>query len=311
MKQTFFLLLLLFVLNSCGNNQKGDSSEENVSSKTIAVSNYPLYFFTQRIAGAGFDVLYPVPKDVDPAFFKPSAEIVSIYQSAEIIFINGAGYESWMDNVSLSQRKVVNTSVKAIEKYIREKSHSHSHGPDGEHVHAETAFTTWLDQSIALAQAREIYETLMKIYPESKQDFDNNYDKLESEINELDNQLDNIFNPYKGTTLYASHPVYQYLAKRYGISIKSEHWEPGQKVESDIVKTFLESFSINDTKIMLWEGEPHPETRKLLENAGVKVVLFIPCGNKPPQGDYLSVMKANIENLASVENNVNPLSAPL
>jgi len=302
MKQFIATCLILLVISSCGSSDKKDKSKENsVSSKTLAVTNYPLYFFTQKIAGDEFDVSFPVPRDEDPAFFEPGAEIVSKYQSAEIIFINGAGYECWVDKVALSPRKIVNTTSNVSEKYIKEKGLSHSHGPDGEHDHAETAFTTWLDQSIALDQAKLIYETLKKSYPESSQEFDNNFKELELEIIELDNKMDNMFNPYQGKTIYASHPVYQYLGVGYGINIQSEHWEPGQKIEQDMVKSFIGSLSENDIKIMLWEGEPHPETRLLLEEAGVKAVLFIPCGNRPGQGDYLSVMNQNIENLASVD----------
>jgi len=299
MKQSIATFLVLLVISSCGSSDKKDKSDEqSVNSKTLAVTNYPLYFFTQKIAGDEFEVLFPVPRDEDPAFFEPGAEIVSKYQSAEIIFINGAGYESWGDKVALSPRKIVNTTSNVSEKYIREKGLSHSHGPDGEHDHAETAFTTWLDQSIALEQAKLIHETLKKSYPENSQEFDNNYKELESGIIELDNKMDNLFKPYQGKTLYASHPVYQYLGSRYGINITSEHWEPGQKVEQDMVKTFIESLGVNDIKIMLWEGEPHPETKLILEESGVRCVLFIPCGNKPGQGDYLSVMNQNIENLA-------------
>ena len=137
------------------------------------------------------------------------------------------------------------------------------------------------------------------IFVPNSQEIDNNFKELESGIIELDKKMENLFSLYRGKTLYASHPVYQYLGKRYGINIKSEHWEPGQKVEQDTVKSFIESLGVNDTKIMLWEGEPHPETRLLLEEAGVKSVLYIPCGNRPGQGDYLSVMNQNIENLTS------------
>ena len=305
MKQSIATFLILLVISSCGSSDKKDKSDErSVNSRTLAVTNYPLYFFTQKIAGDEVDILFPVPQDEDPAFFEPGAEIVSMYQAAEIIFTNGAGYESWVNKVALSQRKIVNTTSNVSEKYINEKSMSHSHGPDGEHDHAEIAFTTWLDQSIALDQAKLIYETLKKSYPEISQEFDNNFKELESGIIKLDDQMDNLFSLYRGKTLYASHPVYQYLGKRYGINITSEHWEPGQKVEQDMVKTFIESLGVNDTKIMLWEGEPHPETRLLLEEAGVKVVLFIPCGNRPGQGDYLSVMNQNIENLASVDKSI-------
>jgi zinc transport system substrate-binding protein len=302
MRQFIATLFVLMVLVSCGSKNEGDDKAKNSESpKTLAVTNYPLYYFTQKIAGDEFDVLFPVPQDLDPAFFEPQAEMVTLYQSADIIFINGAGYEAWVDKVTLSQRKIVNTSSKVSEKYISESGMSHSHGPDGEHDHAETAFTTWLDQSIAMGQAKLIYETLKESYPEFSQVFDNNYKVLEEEILELDREMDELFRPYQGKTIYASHPVYQYLGNRYGINIISEHWEPGQRVEPDMVETFLKSLDAKELKIMLWEGEPHPETRLLLDKAGVESVLFITCGNKPENGDYLSVMNKNIDNLASLD----------
>ncbi len=299
MKQSFALLLLLAVICSCGSNQKSDSKEKSETSTTIAVTNYPLYFFTQRIAGNGFDVIFPVPGDIDPAFFEPDANVVSSYQSAEVIFINGAGYESWVDKVSLSQRKIVNTTAMVSDRYIREKGMSHSHGPDGEHDHAETAFTTWLDQSMALEQAKNIYETLKNSYPDHSQELDNNYKALEAELKALDSQMEKAFSVWRNAVVVASHPVYQYLGAGYGLHIHSAHWEPGQEVDPELVKSFVESMHHGDMKMMLWEGEPHPETRQLLEDAGLKVVVFLPCGNKPGQGDYLSVMKNNIESLTA------------
>jgi len=300
MKQTFALLLLLAVLCSCGSNQKSDSEGTSKNSKTIAVTNYPLYFFTQWIAGNSSDVIFPVPGEIDPAFFEPDADVVSRYQSAEVIFINGAGYESWVDKVSLSQRKIVNTTAMVSDQYIQEKGMSHSHGPDGEHDHAETAFTTWLDQSIALEQARLINETLKRIFPENTDEFTKNLGMLEEALTELDQQMEVAFIPYHEKHVYASHPVYQYLGERYALHIHSEHWEPGEKVDNADVKAFLKTIDKNESTIMLWEGEPHSETRQLLEDAGLKVVVFLPCGNKPGQGDYLSVMKQNLSNLASV-----------
>ena len=174
---------------------------------------------------------------------------------------------------------------------------SHSHGPDGEHDHDETAFTTWLDQSIALEQAKLIYETLKNAYPESSQEFDDNYKALKAELTALDTQMEIAFSSWTDASVSASHPVYQYLGARYGLNIHSEHWEPGQKVDPDVVKTFIESLHKNDSQMMLWEGDPHPENRKLLEEANIKVVVFHPCGNKPDQGDYLTIMKQNLENL--------------
>ena len=98
MKQIFALLLILLTAGSCGSGVKKKQSEDELASQnTVAVTNYPLFFFTQEIAGDKFDVIFPVPGDIDPAFFEPGAEHVSSYQSAEIIFINGAPFEEFLE----------------------------------------------------------------------------------------------------------------------------------------------------------------------------------------------------------------------
>lgn len=49
---------------------------------------------------------------------------------------------------------------------------------------------------------------------------------------------------------------------------------------------------------MIWESPPLPGTVQKLERLGVKSTVFDPCGNVPQKGDYLSVMRQNVSNLA-------------
>jgi zinc transport system substrate-binding protein len=42
------------------------------------------------------------------------------------------------------------------------------------------------------------------------------------------------------------------------------------------------------------------ESAEKLKAIGVDSLVFDPCGNKPDQGDFLSVMRQNIENLKPV-----------
>jgi len=51
---------------------------------------------------------------------------------------------------------------------------------------------------------------------------------------------------------------------------------------------------------MLWEAEPTPEIRARLQRFGVQSVVFDPCGNRPETGDFLSMMRDNLENTAQV-----------
>ena len=48
---------------------------------------------------------------------------------------------------------------------------------------------------------------------------------------------------------------------------------------------------------MLWEGEPLPEVKAVLLQKGILVMVFNPCGNRPAEGDFMDVMKTNIQTL--------------
>jgi ABC-type Zn uptake system ZnuABC Zn-binding protein ZnuA len=49
----------------------------------VAVVNYPLWYFTKRIAGDHCEIVFPIPQDVDPSFWKPDARGVRQYQQAD------------------------------------------------------------------------------------------------------------------------------------------------------------------------------------------------------------------------------------
>lgn len=103
---------------------------------------------------------------------------------------------------------------------------THQHGSGGEHSHAGTAFTTWLDFSQAIQQASAIKSAMVKQRPELADDFRHNFVLLERELNGLDQALMVTVNEKFGRLFMASHPVYQYLARRYNISLESVMWEP-------------------------------------------------------------------------------------
>ena len=48
---------------------------------------------------------------------------------------------------------------------------------------------------------------------------------------------------------------------------------------------------------MIWEGEPAKESIEKLETVGLKSVVLSSCFNVPDSGDFMTVMKANLEAL--------------
>ena len=51
---------------------------------------------------------------------------------------------------------------------------------------------------------------------------------------------------------------------------------------------------------MIWEDTPLPQMRERLESMGIRSVVFDPCANTPPSGDFLSVMGKNLRALRFV-----------
>ncbi len=172
-----------------------------------------MQFFTQSIAGQKVKIIFPAKESNDPANWQPNPEQISTIQNADLIILNGASYEKWVENVSVSTSKIVNTTAKVVDKLITYKENlTHSHGPEGEHAHMGTAFTTWLDFSLARLQAKTIYESLISHYPENKALFLSNYQNLDKELSLLDKQFLDLNTPNKNASLVFSHPVYQFFS---------------------------------------------------------------------------------------------------
>lgn len=291
------VLLLGISLFSCA-----DRPSENVKDQqgffSVVPVNYPLYYFADRIGGDLIDLAYPIPAGIDPAYWTPDEKALELYQSADLILKNGAGYARWTNNVSLPSSRVLNTTAALDEKLIRmEETTTHSHGPEGEHEHEKVAFTTWLDFEIAIQQASSIKKGLEKGIPEKSQELTSNFQSLKKDLEAIHNELLMLAPEFSDQILLGSHPVYQYLAKAYDLNIVSVHFEPDKMPSVEEWSEFDRLIGMVEGKIMLWEGVPNKAIQTELVNRGLEIVVFEPCGNKPSEGDFLSVMKNNLKNL--------------
>lgn len=272
-------------------------AEEKLQVYTV---NYPLEYFAKRIGGDYVDVHFPAPEDVDPAFWMPATNTIAEYQLADLILLNGAGYAKWVSKVSLPRRKLVNTSQAFKDDYITiDTAVKHQHGPAGDHSHAGVAFTTWLDLKQAVLQAEQVASAMKKARPEQAQLFDDNYLQLKKELLQLDKKVLDVTTRKPGVPLLASHPVYQYLARRYNLNLRSLMWEPGVYPDAASWQELNNKLRMQAAAWMLWEDEPLQKTRDQLSSMGVNVILFRPVMNRPQQGDFMTTMEDNIKALAT------------
>ncbi|MCP3903226.1 MAG: zinc ABC transporter substrate-binding protein, partial [Planctomycetes bacterium] len=266
---------------------------------TVCAVNYPLAYFARRIAPPAIEVQFPAPPDVDPAFWTPTDEQIAGYQAADLVLLNGAAYAKWTQRVSLPPSRLVDTSRAFGDRLIEiEDAETHAHGPEGAHAHGTIAFTTWLDPALALDQASAVAGAMCATWPEHCPAIEAARDDLAGDLHELSQALEQ-YATREQPPLLASHPVYQYLARRAGMNLRSLHWEPDQ-VPADDEWTALDALlAEHPARWMIWEATPDAETAAALATRGVGVIVFEPCGSAPADGDYLDVMRRNVERLGA------------
>jgi zinc transport system substrate-binding protein len=290
----FWVLIALFHPPSVASGKEAASGGK----LNIYTVNYPLKYFAERIAGDHATVVFPAPADVDPAYWMPDASTIADFQRADLILLNGANYAKWVKKVSLPRSRMVDSSAKFKSQYITaHEVTTHSHGPDGAHAHESLAFTTWLDFDFAARQAKAILKALGRKKPKLRETFQKNYAALHKDLMALDGEIKAVVSKNQTLPLLASHPVYDYLSRRYGLNLRSVHWEPdeipgaGQWIE---LQRILKD---HPARWMIWEAEPFRESVKRLESLGINSMVFDPCGNVPDSGDFLGKMNQNIVSL--------------
>jgi zinc transport system substrate-binding protein len=299
------LILFCILLAAC-KPQANDIPPEDIAPAAtrddpviVIASNYPLYFFAQQIAGdaGGIDIRLPAMSG-DPAEWKPDSAAISELQNADLILLNGAGYESWLNWVTLPADRLLDTTGDITDQLIPVTGDSiHQHGPAGKHSHQGVAFTVWLDPELAIRQAQIIQQALSNLLPDQAQNFTAKLAGLSERLHDLDRELKRAFAAFDGKGIIFSHPVYQYLQARYHLNGASLHWEPEEAPGTRDWIDLNDLLSRHNASLMLWEDTPLDETVQRLQQSGIHSASFQTASGRPAAGDYFSVMKSNLERL--------------
>jgi zinc transport system substrate-binding protein len=287
------------LLLACSPAQEDPSPRSAVSGEegrlTLYTVNYPLKYLAERIGGEIVTVVFPAPPGIDPVYWSPEPEQVAAYQRADLILLNGAGYAAWVDRASFLRRQLIDTSAGFRDRLLPLNEVSvHTHGPEGDHSHSGTAFTTWLDPTLALEHARVIAEALADLRPDQRKVFEQNLHTLERDLANLDQRLEKVAQRLGGLPLVFSHPVYAYLEQRYRLNGRSLHWEPDRVPDAEMWQEFTSLLEAHPAQLMLWEALPEVETQHRLAALGVVIVVYAPSAQPPDTGDWLTAMQSNV-----------------
>ena len=238
----------------------------------------------------------------DPPEWTPSGEVVGQLQGADLILINGAGFEGWITTITLPDGLLVDTTADLGDRLIAIEGDTHSHGKEGDHTHQGKDPHTWSDPTLAAAQATAIRDGLAKAAAAHADAYSANLDQLVADLNALDAEYKTASEGYTGELMATSHPAFNYPGRRYGWKLANYGFEPDEAPGAEQLERLKAQVKEDNIRLMLWESKPAAEHRAAFEAAGLQIVFLDPL-EQPPEGgeyDYLAQARANIQTLQTL-----------
>jgi zinc transport system substrate-binding protein len=123
--------------------------------------------------------------------------------------------------------------------------------------------------------------------------------RLGGKLAALDARLLAVGETLAGAPVVFSHPVYQYLERRYRLNGRSVHWEPGEAPDAAQWVDFDNLLETHPARLMIWEAPPLAQTRAALEKRHIEVVVYRTLSSRPAAGDFLQSMTDNVDALSA------------
>lgn len=254
------------------------------------VSFFPLYDFTKEIGKDRVDVSLIIPAGVEPHDWEPSIQDIQQIQQADIIIVNGVGFENWLKSIEKLNLEldIIDSSIGVnIIKDIVDDQESPLGDP---HI--------WLNPNLAKIQVKNIANSLIKSDPDNSQYYNDNYESYIKKLDALDLKIRNELSNCK-KDFVAFHNAFTYFASEYGLNQHSitstdPHDEPTSKTLEQIINLSKEM----KVQIIFSEEGVDKRTSEVIANeVGGKVLILSPLEISEINTSYIKKMEANLDNL--------------
>ncbi len=285
-KSALFIFLMLIVPELLFSGGKRESSPE--SKPVAAVSILPQKYFLERIAGDTIKVLVMVLPGESPATYEPTPDQIRALTKARVFFTIGVPFErSFVPKIksTLKDIPIIDTSA-GITRMDMEGAPSRDETVKDPHI--------WMSPPLVKTQAATMLKTLVKLFPEWKERFEQNYSTFINDLDEADKDLQESLASLNGTTLFVYHPSFGYFARRYGLkqkAIETGGKAPGPKSLNKLVAEVKKE----GVKVIFVQPEFQQHSVEIIaEAAGTAVIPIDPLAE-----DYLDNLEAIAETLKS------------
>lgn len=275
----------------------------NATTPQITVSILPQKYFVEKIVKDKFEVNVMVQPGASPHTYEPKTSQMKALAASKVYFSTGVSFENvWLDKFKKNAKDTLFVDLSdGIEKLAMGKHEHHEedakeaehddHSGHKEHDdHDEEGLDPhiWLDPVLVKIQAKNIYDTMIKIDVQNADFYKINYEQFLKELDELDANLKTILTPYKDKAFMVFHPSWGYFAKRYDleqIPIELQGKEPKPNELVELIKDAKE----HDIKIVFVSPQFSQKSAKTIsQNINAKVATIDPMVSNWSEGLILT-----------------------
>jgi zinc transport system substrate-binding protein len=317
------LPVLFAVLPGCSKGCGGKGGEPDRTA--VAVSIFPIYDLTRRVAGPDADVTLLLPPGRNEHSFDPSPRDVETAAKAKLGVMVGLGLDPWMEKLlkdAAPNARVLKVGDRVPTLPIKDDpigadahddddhDHDHDHDHDGKQDHAHEDHDhdhakgtqdphVWLDPQRAQLIVRAIAEELGRVDAAHAVAYRERATEIDKSLAALDKEVEERTKALKTRGFVTFHGSFSYFAERYRLNILAviEPF-PGSQPTSDYVEKVLKVVKEKKVPALYSEPQLDPRPAKIIaDEAKIPLGTLDPVGGGPETDSYEKMIRFDVAQL--------------
>lgn len=306
------ILLCLFMAALGGRTPGAEPARLRAVATTSIVGDV-----VKSVAGDDLDLRVLMGAGMDPHTFEPTPRDAAAVAQAELVFLNGAGLETFQDNLLGANRnprtRVVELS-QGLPLVHREIHCAHEHAHE-EHEHGDLDPHVWLDPTLVARWTDGIAQALVEQDPARAETYRARAAAYRRQLEDLDGWIRSTVAglPETDRRFVTDHHEFGYFADRYGFTVTGAllpNITTTAESSAREMAELEEHIRKTGTRVLVVGHGINPTlARRVAHDTGLRVVTLYTGALSPPGGPaatYLDLMRFNVSNLVQALRETTP-----
>lgn len=283
-----FMLAVFVFISGCGSNPSKPSATDPIADKlTIVTSFYPMYIMALNITDdiPGIELINLTgPQTGCLHDYQLSPNDVKTLQKTDILIVNGAGTESFLDKVIKQQQDLQIITATQGMTLIK------GPGQTGPNPHV------WVSVAGAIQEVRNISSQLAELDPSHASQYHKNSEIYITQLEELRQEMHGQLDSLPNRNMVSFHEAFPYFAQEFKLKVVAVvEREPGAAPSAAELANTIEIVRNSNVKALFIEPQYPPEAAQLIaSDTGARVYTLDPAVSGPnSKNAYLDIMRKN------------------